>query len=320
MATTLPEDMTVPASGVGPGDDATTPETIGRWSKYDPVATALRPSTRKPKRWALWLAIGWLTLIVLMAVFADHLPLHPYAEFVPGLRARTGVGFRLHEPLGTDTIGRSMASRIAYGARQSLLIAVVATAIGVSVGILIGLAAGYLGSKVKETLNIGMEVFMAFPPLILLIAVASVGVRSATTIILGLAIVFAPVFGRGVRAQTLALADREFVLAARSMGATRLRIMFREILPNVLPFLIAVVFLVMGAAIIAEGSLSFLGFGVAPPTPSWGGMINEGRQYLQTAPHLVFVPAIFLVVTVVALRVVGEHLRTSFDAGESKLP
>jgi peptide/nickel transport system permease protein len=151
--------------------------------------------------------------------------------------------------------------------------------------------------------------------LILLLAVASVGTRSVSTVILSLSALGIAPSARLTRAITLSLADREFVMAARGMGATRRRIIFREIFPNVLPSVISVIFLFMAGVMIAEGSLSFLGFGVPPPNPSWGGMVNEGRQVLASSPQLVFVPSACLLFTVMAFRTVGERIRLRYAGG-----
>jgi peptide/nickel transport system permease protein len=277
------------------------------------------PSRRvaRHRQVGFYLAVAWISFVTFVAVFADFLPLHAYDRFVDTLPARTGIGWRLPEPLGTDSLGRSMASRLAFGARQSLLIGIGAVGISLVIGCLIGLVAGYLRGRVDAVVTILLDTILAFPPLVLLLAIAAVGERSTTTVIIGLAILGISPFARLVRSTTLTLADREYVMAARSMGATNRRIMFREILPNVIPGIISVVFLFMAAVIVAEGSLSFLGLGVPPPAPSWGGMVNDGRQWLDTAPQLVFLPAAALLFTVLALRTIGERIRARFAYGDA---
>ncbi|HMG40256.1 MAG TPA: ABC transporter permease [Acidimicrobiales bacterium] len=271
---------------------------------------------RRRRRVAVWLAVGWLALVIGTALLADLLPLEPYDRIVRSLPPRSPIGLRLDEPLGTDGFGRSMASRLVYGARQSLLIAVVAASLAGAIGTVIGVVTGYMRGKVDETVGVLLDALLAFPALVLLMAIASIGRRDVTTVIVALSVLGVPGFARVARARTLALAEREFVMTARSMGATTWRIMFREILPNLMPVLLSVMLLVLAAFIVAEGTLSFVGLGVPPPQPSWGGMINEGRQSLRVAPQLIFTPAVCLVLTVMSFRVVGEWLGDRLDAGE----
>jgi peptide/nickel transport system permease protein len=228
---------------------------------------------------------------------------------VTSLPPRTGIGWRLDEPLGTDAFGRSELSRLIYGARESLSIGIVSVGISACVGSLVGLFGGYLRGWVDEAITVVVDFILSVPPLVLLLAIASIGARSASTLIVGLALVGVGPFARLVRSTTLALADREFVLAARAMGASNLRITLREILPNVLPGIVSVVFLFMAAVIVAEGSLSFLGLGVPPPAPSWGGMVNDGLQWMNSSPQLVLLPSACLLFTVLAFRAVGERVR-----------
>ncbi|MCU1457931.1 MAG: transporter permease [Actinomycetia bacterium] len=315
-------DVTTPGAGIETlvGDVADT--LLDTRSRPVSASPSDRPSTSRIRRLGsvgFWLATAWLVLLAFVAVFANVLPLHPYDRFVDSLPPRASMGFRLSEPLGTDASGRSMLSRLVFGARESLLIGVASVGISLVIGSLIGLAAGYLRGRVDEVVTILLDTILAFPALVLLLAIASVGARSVNTVIAGLAILGISPFARLVRSTTLTLADREFVLAARTLGATRRRIMFREILPNVVPGIISVVFLFMAAVIVAEGSLSFLGLGVPPPVPSWGGMVNEGRQWMSTAPQLVFIPAGALLLTVLSLRTVGERIRVRFVGGVSTL-
>jgi peptide/nickel transport system permease protein len=291
----------------------------GVFGELDPINIAMRRPKRQARRVGFWFACGWLGFVIFVAIFAKILPLHAYDQFVPHMEPRVGIGFRLPEPLGTDIIGRSMASRLAVGARQSLEIGIVSVTIAFSIGTVLGLTMGFLRGKVDAFLSIILDAMLAFPPLILLLAVASIGTRSVTTVIISLSIAWIAPSARLTRAITLSLANREFVIAARAMGATRRRIIFREIFPNVLPSVISVIFLFMASIIIAEGSLSFLGFGVPPPNPSWGGMVNEGRQVLSSSPQLVFLPSACLLFTVLAFRTVGERIRVRYAGGVSQL-
>ncbi|MGI9824996.1 ABC transporter permease [Agromyces sp. Marseille-Q5079] len=184
---------------------------------------------------------------------------------------------------------------------------------GVLVGTALGLFAGYFRKGVDWSVTLVADVLLSFPALVLLLAITSIFSPSVPTLLVGLALTSTPTFIRLARANTMAWSSREFVRAARNMGASDSRILLREILPNVVPTIAAYLPLVIAALIVAEGSLSFLGLGVPPPTPSWGGMINAGATEMRTSPYLVFVPATVLFLTVFALNQAGEHLRLRFD-------
>jgi peptide/nickel transport system permease protein len=186
-------------------------------------------------------------------------------------------------------------------------------------GILIGIVAGYAKGKTDETIGVVLDAVLSIPALVLLLAVASVGKRDLTTLIIGLGIVGIPSVARLTRGSTLSLADRDFIVAARVMGATKFRIMSRELLPNVLLRVAPFAFLFMAFVIVAEGSLSYLGLGVPPPAPSWGGMISGAQQFLQTKPYLLFVPAACMFFTVAAFTVVGDRASRHFDVRRSAL-
>jgi peptide/nickel transport system permease protein len=266
---------------------------------------------------SLWLAVTWISLVSLTAVFADLLPLIPYDVPVTGLRSRTEPFHDTRELLGTDIFGRSMLSRLTYGARQSLLIGVGAVAAAMIVGLALGAVAGYLRGAVDAVLRVVLDDQLSVPPLVVLLAIAAVGRRSVWSVVIGLSVVGIPAYARLARAQTLALANRDYVLAARAMGAGHLRVIARELLPGVVVSLLAYTFLHMGLMIVAEGALSFLGLGIPPPNPSWGGMVNDGRRYLATEPFLVFVPAACLVLTVLSFTVIGNRVHRLLDARQA---
>lgn len=283
-----------------------------------PGGEAIRVRPAKRRQVGFWIAVGWLALVVLAAVFADLLPLAPATGRVRGLPVRTAPGFRFPEFLGTDATGRSILSRLIYGGRQSLLIGVASIGLAVAIGGLLGLVAGYFGRAVDAVVSVVVDALLAFPPLVLLLAIASIGGRNKTALIIGLTIVYVAYFARLVRANTISIRNRTFIDAARVMGSTHRRIIFREILPNVVPAVVSIVFLFMATVIIAEGSLSFLGLGIPAPSPSWGGMVNEGRQWLQKSPHLVIIPSACLVFTVIASRRIGEFIRVRLGEGERR--
>jgi len=270
------------------------------------------PAPRKKRSILVYLSIAWLVVLIAAAVFADLLPLASYATPVGKPRTTPQLG-SLDLLLGTDTLGRSMLSRIVYGARVSLVIGAVAGLIGFLVGSLTGLLAGYFGRRLDSVVTLVADAMLAFPPLILLLALASILTPSVPTMLLGLTLMVIPSFIRLSRANTMAWSSREFIRAARNMGAGHGRILFKEILPNVLAPLAAFLPIIMAALIVAEGSLSFLGLGIPPPQPSWGGMISDGKDAIATYPHLVFVPALVIFFTVFALNQVGDHLRAKYD-------
>lgn len=261
--------------------------------------------------------IGWLVLVSAMTVVAPFLPLADYGEV--GGDIRLAPGFRWPEFLGTDHLGRSVLSRIVNGARVSIGVGIGSVLLGMAMGIALGVIAGYFRGKVDAAINVLMDALLAFPPLALLLALASVFEPSLRNLIFALGLLVIPTFGRIARANTLTVASRDFVLAARLLGAGHVRILVREILPTVLLAVSSFAFIVIAALIVAEGSLSFLNLGIPPPQPSWGGMIAAGQPYLGTEPFLVFVPAVMLFVTVFSLNTVGDAVRARFDPRQSAL-
>jgi peptide/nickel transport system permease protein len=275
--------------------------------------------SRRRGRLTFWMAMGWVGLVVFVAVFADLLPLRSYDVLVVDLSPRVAPRWSFTEPFGTDSIGRSVTSRLAYGARQSLLIGVCATAFAMSVGTTIGIAAGYFRGKLDTVVGVLIDTVLALPGLVLLLAIASVGQRSLQTVIIGLGVVGTPTFIRLARANTLSRAERENIMAARAMGARHGRIIFRELLPDVVLPVSTYAFLVLAVFIVTEATLSFLGLGVPPPTPSWGGMVSDSRPYLESDPLLVFIPSLCILLTVLSFTVIGDHARRRFDVGQSAL-
>lgn len=291
-----------------------------------PARTAVVPPARAATTWtkrtraplSVGIAVTWLSIVVLAALLADLLPLVDYRIRVDGLASRQPPRLSFHEPLGTDTIGRSMLSRVVYGARQSLMVGILVVLGGTVIGGMLGLLAAYFRGIVDKIISIVLDSALAIPPLILLLAMAAIGQRSIVTVIAGLVIVTVPGFARIARANALSQVQRPYVLAARALGARTSRIVVREIVPNVALPVLTYAFLVVGIVIVAEGSMSFLGLGVPPPQPSWGGMVNDGRNDLESSPHLVFVPATCLILTVYSITVVGRHLRRRVDTRASQ--
>ena len=257
-----------------------------------------------------------VTALVLIGAFAICAVLAPIvAPYDPLAQA---LGSRLEPPspqhwLGTDQLGRDIASRLLYGARISLVIGIVVVALAGIFGTLVGLVAGYAGGLVDETLMRVTEVFLAFPPLILAMAIAGALGPSLTNAIIAIAAVTWAVYARLTRGQLLSLRRREFVEAARAIGASRGRILARHLLPNALAPLMVQASFDMGGAIISAAGLSFIGFGAQPPTPEWGVMISEGRNFISTQLWLSLFPGLAILLAVGSFNVLGDGLRDLFD-------
>lgn len=215
--------------------------------------------------------------------------------------------------LGTDQFGRDILSRLLYGARISLAIALTAIAISVTVGTLLGAIAGYIGGQVDTVIMRVIDLILSFPRLVLLILIVALARPSLTLIVLVLGLTHWPRTARLVRGEVLSLREREFIDAARALGFGRVRIIFRHLIPNVLAPVIVAATLGIGDTIVAEAGLSFLGLGVQPPTPSWGNMVADGRQNLIGAWWIATFPGLAIVLTVTAFNLIGDGLRDALD-------
>jgi len=228
------------------------------------------------------------------------------------------LGSRLEPPspehwLGTDQVGRDILSRLLYGSRISLVIGVAVVASAGVFGTFVGLIAGYASGLVDEALMRLTEVFLAFPALILAMAIAGALGPSLTNAIIALAAVTWAIYARLARGQILSLRRREFVEAARGIGASQLRIILRHLLPNAVAPLMVQASFDMGSVIIAAAGLSFIGFGAQPPTPEWGVMISEGRNFISTQPWLSLFPGLAILLAVGSFNLLGDGLRDAFD-------
>lgn len=263
------------------------------------------------------LALGWLVVIICLALLAPVLPLPAYFDFVGAPKVAPG----LHAPylLGTDYLGRSVLVRLIWGTRISLTVGLLAVFLGMIIGLAIGMTAGYFRGRVEAVLTVFIDAALAFPPLILLLAITAVLQQKLSTLIIAFTLLTIPSFARLARANTLAIAQREFVLAARARGTGSFRIIRREILPNVILPTISYSFIIVASVMVAEGSLDYLGLGIPPPTPTWGGMIASGQQFLATNPELVFVPAVVLLLTVLSFYTLGDYGRRHLDVRQAKL-
>lgn len=256
---------------------------------------------------SVWFAIGWLAVLVICAVFADLLPLADPAD--------TKAGIPLSVPttqnwLGTDALGRDLLSRVIYGARVSIVVGISAVLLSAVVGGAIGMVAGYFRRRVEATTLFAADVLMAFPTLLLAASiVAFTDSRGILTVVLAIALIYLGPTIRLVRALTLTLANREFVLAARSLGATNCRIIFREVMPNVLPTVSSMMVVAVAGAIVAEGGLAYLNLSVPPPTPSWGAMIAAAQPTLDDSLYPMLAPGGALFLTVLSLTLIGDAIQ-----------
>jgi peptide/nickel transport system permease protein len=266
--------------------------------------------------WLFWIAVGWMTLVFALAIFADVLPIASPTDM--DMLARRAPFSAVHW-LGTDGLGRDELSRLIYGARISLVIGLCAPIIGLTIGGALGMLAGYFRGRFESFVVGSMDVLLAFPPLVLALAVPAYLGQSILNLTCVLGVLGIPAYMRVARAATLTLARREFVIAAQALGASHARILLRELLPNVaLP---SVAFFLLGVAfiIVVEGSLSFIGLGVPPPISSWGSMIGEGRESLDVAPRLAFIPATVMFLTVLSFNLVGDTIRAITDPRQAAL-
>jgi peptide/nickel transport system permease protein len=263
-------------------------------------------------------AIGLLIVVAvsLAAIFAGSVsPQDPYDQEVtkrltPPMWAAKGSAAHL---LGTDPVGRDVLSRLIHGGRVSLATGVAAVLIAAVIGIVLGLAGGFYGGKLDSVINNAVNVMMAFPFMLLALTAVAVMGPSFRNLVIVLGVTGWPIYTRVVRAETYYLKSLEFVTAAQAMGFSSLRIILRHILPNLVNTIIVTSSLEVARMIIQESFLSFLGLGVQPPTPSWGGMLGEGRTYMLTHPWLATFPGIAIFVTTLGINLLGDGLRDLFD-------
>ena len=283
----------------------------------DAAARPVGARRRRSKGVLFWFAVGWLALIVVVAITAPWLPFPDPEKQNPV--DRLAHPFTPGHILGTDGLGRDILSRLAFGARVSLIISLSAVVIGMVVGGTVGMVVGYLRGRVEGVVMWALNVILAFPGLVLLLGLVAFVGQSLLAITLVVGFLSIPTYARVARATTMSVAQREFVAAAKALGAGRTRILLREILPNVILPVAAFGMVAVGVVIVLEGSLAFLGLSVKAPAPTWGSMIAEGRPHLTKTTHLSLIPSIVMFLTVLAVNFVGDVLRRRFDVRESSL-
>ena len=280
------------------------------------VEVSSAPRRRKGLGTLFWLGIGWIALVFGLALVASLLPLHSPSD-MEMLSRRMPPNFE--HLLGTDGLGRDTLARLIFGARVSLTVGLGASFIGLVLGGALGILAGYFRGSFETVAMSSVDVLLAFPPLVLALAITAYLGQSVFNLTMTIGFLSIPPFARVARAATLTLAQRDFVTAARALGATDARILLRELLPNILLPLMAFFLLAVAVVIIVEGALSLLGLGVPPPQPSWGSMIGEGRESLDIAPWVAFIPAGAMFLTVLSFNIVGDTLRAITDPREGAL-
>jgi peptide/nickel transport system permease protein len=280
------------------------------------ATTLQRATSRKRKRLRLsrgLLGAVIITIIALAALFAEVLPLADPNATELSQRLAPPTGFGGTYPLGSDQLGRDILSRIVFGARISLLVGFLTVFIAGSIGVALGLVAGYFGGWADHVLMRLVDVMLAFPFFVMALALVSVLRPSLTTTVAVLSIWGWSAYCRLVRGTTLSIREKEFISAAQVVGCSNRHVLMRHILPNTVPLILVLATAQVAQMIVAESALSFLGIGVPPPTPSWGSIIGEGRQYVSSAWWITTFPGIVLTVAVLGIGFVGDWLRDALD-------
>jgi ABC-type dipeptide/oligopeptide/nickel transport system permease subunit len=266
-------------------------------------------------KWGL-AAAAFLLAIVASALAAPLIA--PHSPVSVDIRHRLAPpawmeGGTVDHVLGTDQVGRDLFSRMIYGGRVSLLIGVAAVLVSSTIGVLLGLGAGYFGGRADWTIMTLINIMLTFPFVLLALAVIAVLGPSLPNMVIVLGVADWPLYARVIRVETLALRERDFITAGRALGMSHLRLVFRQILPNLVSVIIVIATLQVARVIILESFLSFLGLGVQPPTPAWGNMLGEGRVYMLNSWWIAAFPGLAIFVTTLAINLMGNALRDWLD-------
>ncbi len=292
--------------------------------RTETLTGAIAPPKEAPRAESLWLDAArrlrrqplsifsglLVTLLILTAILGPALA--PYNPNNINMADRFAAPSLLH-PFGTDDFGRDILSRVMVGARVSLMVGIIAVSISAIVGTFFGLIAGYSNRIIDEIVMRAMDILFAFPAILLAIAIMAALGRGIGNAMIAIGIVYIPIFARIARGSVLSIRENEFIEAARALGSTDTRIMFRHIFPNILSPLIVEVTLSLSFAILAEAALSFFGLGTQPPDPSWGRMLSEGRAYFQQSAWLAIFPGLAIMLTVLGFNLLGDGLRDALD-------
>jgi peptide/nickel transport system permease protein len=260
-----------------------------------------------------WIVIFGVVVVLFFIIIAISAPLlTPYDPNTPDYGAVTQPPSRDHW-LGTDGLGRDVLTRLIFGTRISFIVGVVGVLISGLVGMLMGLLAGYFGGWVASIIMRITDALMALPPIILMLAIAALLGGGLFNVLVSLFIAMMPTYCRLAYGEVLSIKENDYITATKSFGANNLRLMAHHILPNILPPIFVLITLNLGFAILAEASLSYLGIGINPPTPTWGNMVSSGYTYLRTLPLLSIAPGIAILLLVLAFNMVGDGLRDALD-------
>jgi peptide/nickel transport system permease protein len=288
-----------------------------------PVGAGEEALRRKGFGVTFWVATAWLGLLALFLLLVPWLPFVKDPEdndFTALLKGPRGGHL-----FGTDDVGRDLFSRVAWGGRVSLTIGIVSLALGFLIGGALGITAGFFRGKYERFVMSAMDVLLSFPALILALALIAMlsppGEQAGSfgKVVFVLTVLAVPALARITRANTLVYSQREFVLASRAMGAKPMRILRRDILPNVLPSMLSFSFIALAILVVAEGALAFLGLSVEAPAATWGKLIQAGRDDLDTAPWLALFPCAALFLTLLALNLIGDKLQSKFSVREANV-
>ncbi len=264
-------------------------------------------------------SVFWLVFLVIVTIlgriFGDALPL--LEDPTERNADKINAGPSWENPMGNDSFGRDILSQVVEGGWISLIVGLSVTAIGIVIGGTLGLTAGYYRGWIDSIVRLVIAVTLSIPALLLVIFIVTIRGQELSTVIAALSLLAIPALARIVRASTLQVADREYVKAAQVLGVKRAVILVREVLPNVLPSMISFAFLTTGIVIVVEGTLSFLGLSVKPPTITWGKIIAEGRIKFEETPHMVIMPSIVIFLTVLSLNFIGDQLLKRYDIREA---
>ena len=288
------------ATAIIPPDMETLPK-VSSWQRFRRVFLG---------RGLVFFGIVVVLIFILMAIFAPWIAPYPPNK---GDLDHTLEGPSRAHLLGTDALGRDTLSRIIYGARVSLVVGVAVVLVSCVIGMTLGTLAGYYGGWVDIIIMRIIDALMAFPMIILAMMMASLMGNGIFNLVVALSVGSITGYARVMYAIVLSSKESDYVIAARSLGANNFRIMFRHVFPNSFSPVIVLITMMLGGVILAEASMSFLGLGIKPPTPTWGNMINDGRQYLTSSPMLSFAPGIAIMLVVFAFNMVGDGLRDALD-------
>jgi len=295
---------------------------VGLKSGGSPDATGAPATTARqswPRLWRLkWGLVAAVLMLLIVGVSAAAPWIAPYSPVEVDIRHRLAPPAWMDRGtpdhvLGTDQIGRDLLSRMIYGGRVSLLIGVAAVLVSSTIGVLLGLGAGYFGPRVDWTIMTLVNVMLTFPFVLLALAVIAVLGPSLVNMVIVLGVADWPLYARVIRAETMTLRERDFMTAARALGMSHLRIVFRQLLPNLVSVIVVIATLQVARVIILESFLSFLGLGVQPPTPAWGNMLGDGRVYMLNSWWIAAFPGLAIFITTLTINLMGNALRDWLD-------